>query len=72
MTAKQNFVSHSIQVLVAFLTSDELFDSLSGNSITTMLASRAVECLLLAISGMSSTHLSVSELQLTMSSAPSN
>ncbi|KAJ5446004.1 Peptidase C19 ubiquitin carboxyl-terminal hydrolase 2 [Penicillium cf. griseofulvum] len=44
------FVSHSNQVLVAFLTSDELFSSLSGNSITIVLATRAIECLLLAIS----------------------
>ncbi|QQK40129.1 Ubiquitin Carboxy-terminal hydrolase, putative [Penicillium digitatum] len=46
----QAFVSHSNRVLVAFLTSDELFTSLSGNSITSVLATRAIECLLLAIS----------------------
>ncbi|KAJ5502999.1 Peptidase C19 ubiquitin carboxyl-terminal hydrolase 2 [Penicillium fimorum] len=50
MSPDQTFVSHSNQVLVAFLTSDELFSSLSGNSITTVLATRAIECLLLAIS----------------------
>ncbi|CAI7640164.1 unnamed protein product [Penicillium glandicola] len=50
MSPDQAFVTHSNQVLVAFLTSDELFSSLSGNSITTVLATRAIECLLLAIS----------------------
>ncbi|KAJ5498532.1 hypothetical protein N7453_007583 [Penicillium expansum] len=50
MSPDQAFVSHSNQVLVGFLTSDELFSSLSGNSITTVLATRAIECLLLAIS----------------------
>lgn len=46
---------HSIQVLVAFLTSDELFDSLSNNTIAVVVATRAIECLLLAMSGMLST-----------------
>ncbi|KAI1835108.1 hypothetical protein DTO006G1_6636 [Penicillium roqueforti] len=50
MSPDQAFVSHSNRVLVAFLTSDELFSSLSGNSVTTVLATRAIECLLLAIS----------------------
>ncbi|KAJ5336162.1 Protein of unknown function DUF3517 [Penicillium brevicompactum] len=44
-----DFVSHSIEVLVAFLTMDELLNSLTGGSITMVLASRAIECLLLAI-----------------------
>ncbi|KAJ5788202.1 hypothetical protein N7457_003192 [Penicillium paradoxum] len=50
MPPDQGFVSHSVQVLVAFLTSDELFGSFSSNSITVLLATRAIECLLLAIS----------------------
>lgn len=56
MSPNQDFVSHSNRVLVAFLTSEELFSSLSGNSITTVLATRAIECLLLAISGMSNSN----------------
>ncbi|CRL25236.1 Peptidase C19, ubiquitin carboxyl-terminal hydrolase 2 [Penicillium camemberti] len=50
MSPDQDFVSHSNRVLVAFLTSEELFSSLSGNPITIVLATRAIECLLLAIS----------------------
>lgn len=53
MSPDQDFVSHSNRVLVAFLTSEELFSSLSGNPITIVLATRAIECLLLAISGTS-------------------
>ncbi|KAJ5964740.1 uncharacterized protein N7479_004616 [Penicillium vulpinum] len=56
MSPDQAFVSHSNRVLVAFLTSDELFRSLSGNSITIVLATRAIECLLLAISVYRPTH----------------
>ncbi|KAJ5143206.1 Protein of unknown function DUF3517, partial [Penicillium bovifimosum] len=50
MSPDQDLVSHSIQVLAAFLKSEELFNVLSANSIATVLATRAIECLLLALS----------------------
>ncbi|OGE53350.1 hypothetical protein PENARI_c008G00898 [Penicillium arizonense] len=45
-----DFISHSIKVLVAFLTGDELLESMDGNPIGLLLATRAVECLLFAFS----------------------
>jgi ubiquitin carboxyl-terminal hydrolase 34 len=52
MSPDQDLVSHSIQVLAAFLKSEELFSVLCTNSIAIVLATRATECLLLALSGM--------------------
>ncbi|CAG8135950.1 unnamed protein product [Penicillium salamii] len=48
--AQQEFVSHSLKVLVAFITLDELSNSLKDDSIVTVIAAKALECLSLAIS----------------------
>ncbi|OQD90430.1 hypothetical protein PENANT_c001G09677 [Penicillium antarcticum] len=45
-----DFVSHSIEVLVAFLTGDELLESMDGKQTGSLLATRAVEFLLFAFS----------------------
>ncbi|CAG7920692.1 unnamed protein product [Penicillium olsonii] len=47
---RQEFVSHSIKVLVAFITLDELCTVLSHDWIAIVLAAKAVECLNLAVS----------------------
>lgn len=50
-------MSHSLKVLVAFITLDELSNSLKDDSIVTVIAAKALECLSLAISGMSGADL---------------
>ncbi|KAJ5770638.1 uncharacterized protein N7511_002689 [Penicillium nucicola] len=45
-----DLVSHSIEVLVTLLTGDELLQSMNGDPIGYLLATKAVECLLFAFS----------------------
>ncbi|KAJ5898508.1 hypothetical protein N7504_008796 [Penicillium tannophilum] len=49
VTPKQSFVSHSIAMLVAFLMSDELLESLKRNKLRLALATKSIESLLSAL-----------------------
>lgn len=51
--ANQSLVKHSVELLVRFLTADELSERLTGDRTKLFLASMAVECLL---SGLSASH----------------
>lgn len=50
VSPNQTFVAHSIQVLVSFLASDGLLESLAANSMRFFLVTSAVECLVVALS----------------------
>ncbi|KAJ5630628.1 uncharacterized protein N7484_010728 [Penicillium longicatenatum] len=49
VTPKQSFVSHSIKMLVVFLMSDELLESLKLNKLRLALATKSIESLLCAL-----------------------
>jgi ubiquitin carboxyl-terminal hydrolase 34 len=55
----QEFISHSIQALVAFLTRPEMSESLEDSHLKLIFACNFVECLQLALTGKQNPKLSV-------------